>query len=377
MEARGKIKNLKEVAGVFLKLGFVAFGGPAAHIAMMEKEIVQKRQWMTHETFLDYLGATHLIPGPNSTQVVIHSGYHRAGWLGLWLSGICFILPAFLITGILAWFYKQYGSLPVVRPVLYGIEPAVIAIILDAVFKFGKKAYKNLQLGIIGVLTLAGFLCGLNVALLVLSAGIIGTLVFTVKSKYVKILFPFLLISSSSQITSYSVSKLFFIFLKIGAILFGSGYVLFAYLDGDLVQKLHWLSMQQLTDAVAVGQFTPGPVLSTATFIGYQISGITGALLATIGIFLPSFVFVWILSPIVPKLRKSKSASYFLDSINIASVAVMLGVTIEMGHTILIDWETWLIALLGFICVYGMKKISPVWLIIGGAALGYIFSFIL
>ncbi|MCX6290787.1 MAG: chromate transporter [Bacteroidetes bacterium] len=368
--------KLKELAGIFLKLGTVSFGGPAAHIAMMEKEVVRKRQWMTHEHFLDLIGATNLIPGPNSTEMAIHCGYQRAGRMGLWLAGFSFILPAVLITTIFAWFYKQYGALPAVEPFFYGIKPAVIAIILDAVFKFGKKALKNWQLSIIGIAVVTGALFGASEILLILLAGMVGIICLSGFKKTIKVFSPLVLLQVPVAITSYSTTKLFWVFLKIGSVLFGSGYVLFAYLDGELVQKLHWLTRQQLIDAVAVGQFTPGPVLSSATFIGYQIAGFTGAIVSTIGIFLPSFIFVLLLNPLVSKLRKSKVASAFLDSVNIASVALMLAVTLQMAHITLIDWKTWVIALVGFACLYGIKNINTVWVVVGGAGLGYLFHFI-
>ncbi len=375
-EATTRLTKLKELAGLFLKLGTVSFGGPAAHIAMMEKEIVRKRQWMTHEHFLDLMGATNLIPGPNSTEMAIHCGYQRAGRIGLWLAGFSFILPAAIITTVFAWFYKQYGALPAVEPFFYGMKPAVIAIILDAVFKFGKKSLKNWQIGLIGIAVITGALLGASDILLILIAGVTGIILFTGLEKSMKSFFPFLLLQIPATMTSYSTTKLFWVFLKIGSVLFGSGYVLFAYLDSELVQKLHWLTQQQLIDAVAVGQFTPGPVLSAATFIGYQINGLTGAIISTVGIFLPSFIFVLLLNPLIPKIRKSKVASAFLDSVNIASVALMLAVTVQMAHITLIDWKTWGIAVSGFACLYGFKNINSVWIIIGGALTGYLLSFI-
>jgi chromate transporter len=365
--------NLLEIAKLFTKLGCFSFGGPAAHIAMMEKEVVEKRQWMSREHFLDLIGATNLIPGPNSTEMAIHCGYLRAGQLGLWIAGICFVLPAVLITTLFAWFYKQYGTLPAIEPIFYGIKPAVIAIIMDAVFKFGKKALKNWQLGLIGFAVIVTTVFDVSEIFLILIAGIIGILWFGRLNKTIKSIFPFFLFQIPNTLVSFSTTSLFLIFLKIGSVLFGSGYVLFAYLDSELVQHLGWLSRQQLMDAIAVGQFTPGPVLSSATFIGYQINGYTGAIAATIGIFLPSFIFILILNPLVPKLRQSKIASAFLDSVNIASVAIMLAVTIQMGYSILTDWKTWFISLMSFIAMYKLKNINSIWLIIGGAVIGYLF----
>ncbi len=364
--------RLAEVAKLFAKLGAISFGGPAAHIAMMEKEVVKKRKWMTQEHFLDLIGATNLIPGPNSTEMAIHCGYIRAGKLGLWIAGICFIFPAVAITLIFAWFYKQYGSLPAVEPFLYGIKPAVIAIILDAVFHFGKKALKNWQLGCIGLFVIAAVLIGANVILIILIAGLTGILWFGKLSNSVKSIFPLILFQVQSTLASFSTTSLFLVFLKIGSVLFGSGYVLFGYLDSELVRNLGWITRQQLMDAVAVGQFTPGPVLSSAAFIGFQIDGIMGAVAATVGIFLPSFIFILILNPLIPKLRKSKIASAFLDSVNIASVAIMLAVTIQMGFTVLIDWKVWLIALLGIVSLLSLKNINSVWVIAGGVIIGYL-----
>jgi chromate transporter len=363
--------KLKEACLLFFRLGFTSFGGPAAHIALMEKEVVNKKQWMTREHFLDLIGTTNLIPGPNSTEMAMHCGYNRAGALGLWLAGFCFIFPAFIITGIFAWVYRQYGALPAIEPFFYGVKPAVIAIILDAVFKFGRKALKNWQLGLIGAATLAGALLRVNAIFLIFTAGFIGILWLSGFKGNLKTIFPFTLLQVGNVLPYYSTTKLFFVFLKIGSILFGSGYVLFAYLDGDLVQHLHWLTRKQLMDAVAAGQFTPGPVLSTATFIGYQISGVKGAIASTVGIFLPSFIFVWLLTPIIPKLRKSNLTSAFLDSVNIASVALMLAVTIQMGYSTLVDWKTWSIALLGFGCLLQFKKLNAVWVVAAGALLGY------
>ncbi len=365
-------RNLKEVCTLFFRLGITSFGGPAAHIAIMEKELVHKREWMTREHFLDLIGATNLIPGPNSTEMAMHCGYSRAGAIGLWLAGFCFIFPAVVITTILAWFYKQYGTLPAIEPFFFGVKPAVIAIILDAVFKFGKKALKSWQLGILGSITLVAALFNVSDILLLLAAGFAGMIWLAGIKGDTKNIFPFTLLQVGNLLPSYYPAKLFFVFLKIGCILFGSGYVLFAYLDGDLVQHLHWLSRRQLMDAVAAGQFTPGPVLSTATFIGYQISGMKGALVSTIGIFLPSFFFVWLLTPFIPRLRKSNLTSAFLDSVNVASVALMLAVTLQMGYSTLVNWKTWLIAIAGFACLWQFKKVNAVWIILGGAVAGYL-----
>lgn len=369
--------SLGEVARLFFKLGLIAFGGPAAHIAMMEEEVVSKRQWMSRQHFLDLVGATNLIPGPNSTEMTMHCGYERAGWKGLFVAGGCFIFPAVVFTAVLAWFYVEYGKIPAVEPFLYGIKPAVLAIILGAVYKLGKKALKNLQLGIIGLLTIAVSFLGVNEVTAILGAGLSGMLWFgwlqREKDGKLSSFLPLLLLNAGSVAAkTISNSKLFFVFLKIGAVLFGSGYVLVAYLDGELVEKLEWLTKQELLDAIAIGQFTPGPVLSTATFIGYQVNCFWGAIAATAGIFLPSFFFVLLLNPIIPKLRQSRLARGFLDAVNIGAVGIMMAVTFRLGQEILMDWKTWSIALISIAITLGVKKVNAMWLVLGGALLGYL-----
>lgn len=369
--------KLREVAGLFFKLGLIAFGGPAAHIAMMEEEVVTKRKWMSRQYFLDLVGATNLIPGPNSTEMTMHCGYERAGWRGLFVAGACFIFPAVVITGVLAYLYVEYGQLPQIAPFLHGIKPAVIAIITGAIYKLGKKALKNWQLGIIGASVIIATLAGASEISAILGAGLIGILWFGTKHWLqhgtINSITIFTLVSLPALVASNtSNTKLFLIFLKVGAILFGSGYVLIAYLEGELVDRLGWLTGQQLLDAIAIGQFTPGPVLSTATFIGYQINGLSGALVATLGIFLPSFFFVLLLNPIVPKLRKSRLAAAFLDAVNIGAVGIMIAVTFELGKSVLVDWKAWVICWLSIVIFFGFKKIGAVWIVAGGAILGYI-----
>lgn len=375
---RYKDKKILEVAAVFFKLGCFAFGGPAVHIAMMEEEVVRKRKWMDHQHFLDLIGATNLIPGPNSTEMTMHCGHERAGKAGLFVAGICFIFPAVVITGVFAWFYTAYGQLPEVVPFLVGIKPAVLAIIASAILKLGKKALKSWEIGIIGVLVLTVSLLGVNEIIALLSAGILGALYFYAKSRLFsapKVITPFLISNLlTASLLKLSSVKVFWTFLKIGAILYGSGYVLFAYLDAELVAN-GWLTRPELMDAIAVGQFTPGPVLSTATFIGYQLAGFWGAVAATIGIFLPSFLLVLFLNPLVPKMRKSKVLGYFLDSVNIASVAVMLAVLYVMSIDILTDWRAIIIVLISSFVTFFIKKASAVWLVVGGAILGFILSF--
>ncbi len=366
---------LVEVASVFFKLGCIAFGGPAAHVAMMEKEIVEKRKRMTPEHFLDLMGATYLIPGPNSTEMTMHCGHERAGWKGLFVAGACFIFPAVVITGFLAFLYVEYGELPEVKPFIFGIKPAVLAIILGAVYKLGKKALKNYELGAIGLLTLAASLTGVSEVVALLIAGILGTFYFMIKNRAnhsLNSFSPLLLLPLLSA--NLPTLKIGLTFLKVGAILYGSGYVLFAYLDAELVAT-GLLSRQELIDAIAVGQFTPGPVLSTSTFIGYQLGGIPGAIAATLGIFLPSFLFVLILNPWIPKMRKSTVLSYFLDAVNVAAVAVMVAVLIKMGMEVLGDWRAIVIVLLSIVANFQLK-LNSMWIVLGGAVLGAILHYL-
>lgn len=342
-------------------MGFTAFGGPAAHVAFMEDEIVRKRKWMDDQHFLDLVGATNLIPGPNSTEMAIHCGHERAGIPGLFVAGLSFILPACLITGILAFFYKQYGALPEVEPFLYGIKPAVLMIILGAVFKLGKKAIKNKRLAVIGLAAAAGGIAGGNTALLIIGLGLVGLFWFeTMRRREARAL----------AVEPVSLLLLFFVFFKIGALLFGSGYVLIAYFQTELVDNLGLLTRAQLLDAIAVGQFTPGPLLSSATFVGYQIAGVKGAAMATLGIVLPSTLFVWILNPLVPRMRGSKRFGNFLDAVNAGAVGVMAGVAVLLGKQVLISWQAALISALAAVAVFGPKKPSSVWIVLAGSLLG-------
>ena len=373
--------DLKELTKLFLKLGFTAFGGPAAHIAMMRDEVVNKYQWLSEQHFLDLIGATNLIPGPNSTEMAIHIGHERAGWKGLIVAGLCFILPAVFITGFFAWLYKQYGQLPQIQPFIYGIKPAIIAVILAAIFPLAKKSLKSVELGIVGFVALVLSLSGLNEIYVMFGAGIILLFYSAIKDKLISKklngIFPFSLLHISSGNTFLSATNLnlFLIFLKIGAILYGSGYVLFAFLDTELVQT-GMLSKQQLIDAIAVGQFTPGPVFSSVTFVGYQINGWTGAIVSTIGIFLPSFIFVALLNPLVKKMRNSILFSSFLDAVNIASIAIIIAVCYEMGKSSIMDWRTILIAIVSMVLTFGFKKINSALVVLGGSLLGYLLTII-
>ena len=372
-------QKLKQVAAVFFKLGLFAFGGPAAHIAMMEHEVVTKRAWMTREHYLDLIGATNLIPGPNSTEMTMHCGFQRAGKKGLFIAGISFIFPAVFITAILGYLYVLYGALPQVQPFIKGIQPAVMAIIASAVIKLGKKAVKNWELALLGTLFLAASLLGLDQVLVLFAGGLLGMCYFLIKSKMQSTtlaIAPLFMVFIVSEIgAKLSAMGIFLKFLKVGSILYGSGYVLFAYLDTELVTTA-LLSQNQLIEAIGIGQFTPGPVLSTATFIGYQLGGFWGAIAATAGIFMPSFLFVWLLNPLIPKMRKSKVLGYFLDSINVAAVAIMLAVLVTMSQQTLVDWQATLIAVVSVVLIFGFKKVSVMWVLIIGAILGYVLAFI-
>ena len=373
MTLKAKLLNL---AALFFKLGCISFGGPAAHIAMMEDEVVTKRKWMTHAHFLDLIGATNIIPGPNSTEMTMHCGYERAGWKGLFVAGISFIVPAVFITACLAWLYQRYGALPEVAPYIYGIKPAVIAIIIMAAYRLGKKAVKSNVLAVLGVLTLVVCFLGLNEILVLFGCGFLGLSLYYVskKTSTLNSFIPFLILQVSEPF-KIGLLKLFLTFLKVGAILYGSGYVLFAFLDSELVGN-GWLTRQALIDAVAVGQITPGPVLSTATFIGWQMHGIQGALLATLGIFLPSFLFVLILNPLVPNIRKSKPLSAFLDAVNVAAVALIIFVCIQMGIESITDWKTITIAGMSLVVVFVFKKLNSAFIVLGGAVLGYLLTLV-
>ena len=366
--------HLKELVKLFLKLGLTAFGGPAAHIAMMQQEVVGKRGWMTHEHFLDLIGATNLIPGPNSKEMAIHIGHERGGFRGLLLAGICFISPAVVLTLLLAWLYRKYGHLPGLQSFLYGIKPAIIVIILAAVYPLARKAAKTRWLVITGLVSLILCFAGMNEIYVIFGSGLLF-LVFSMGWNKTRPsrnhLWPAMLQVSGRVILSATNIQLFWTFLKIGSILYGSGYVLFAFLDSELVQK-GILTRQELIDAIAVGQFTPGPVFSAVTFIGYQINGLGGALCSTVAVFIPSFVFVWLLNPLIPKMRKSAIFGNFLDAVNIASIAAIFYVCFEMGKSSITGWRTAVIALAAGLVMLEAKKVSSAWVIAGSSILGFL-----
>jgi len=366
--------RLMDVAALFLKLGFTAFGGPAAHIAMMHDEVVKRRKWLDEQRFLDLFGAANMIPGPSSTEMAIYLGFQRAGWLGLVLGGVCFILPAMLIVLALAWVYVRFGATAEANRLFYGIKPVVIAIIAQALWGLGPKAVKNILTGIVGVTVIALYLLGANVIALLVAGGLVVMFGEGVRrwreSGTVSAFFPLLGWSLPvAAAAPFSLSLLFLTFLKIGAVLYGSGYVLLAFLRTDFVTGLGWLTDKQLVDAIAIGQVTPGPVFTTATFIGYLLGGVPGALVATLGIFLPGFVFVAVSSPIIPRLRNSSWASGILDGVNVASLGLMTGVTLQLAQTALVDPVTIAIALVSAILLIRFR-INSTWLIAGGAVAG-------
>lgn len=371
-----KDASLKEIAKLFLKLGIIGFGGPAAHIAMMQDEVVTKRKWLSETHFLDLLGATNLIPGPNSTEMAIHIGHEKGGWKGLLIAGLCFILPAVIITGIFAYFYAEYGQLPSVQPFIYGIKPAIIAIILAAIYPLAIRSTKSTILRILGILVLIGSILAFNEIFLLFGAGffMLGYQYFQNNKNQGFSIVPMAFLGiSTSDFSNDLNTRLFLIFLKIGAILYGSGYVLFAFLDAELVTT-GLLTRQQLIDAIAVGQFTPGPVFSSVTFIGYQINGISGAVYGTLGIFLPSFLFVALLNPLVKIMRKSDIFSSFLDGVNVTAVAIILAICYVLGKETITDWKTIFIASISLIFTFGFKKVNSAIVVLGGSLLGYVLS---
>ena len=380
-------KRLGDLTRLFLKLGTFAFGGPAAHIAMLEDEVVARRAWMSREHFLDLIGATNLIPGPNSTEMAMHVGYERGGRVGLLVAGACFIIPAVLITGALAWLYVRFGTTPELTPFLYGLKPVVIAVIIGAVWRLGRTAVKNWQLAVVGVAVAAAVLLGLNEVIALLLGGVIGAAWLRAASRFqaaAALMLPpagldgitpaaGLLVTAATVAGSISLWKLGLFFLKVGAVLYGSGYVLVAFLEGDLVEGYGWLTQSQLLDAIAIGQFTPGPVLSTATFIGYVVAGLPGAIVATIGIFLPSFVFVLILNPLIPRLRESAVAGAFLDAVNASAVGLMAAVIGILGLATLKDGFVWFVFVAATILVLRFR-VNAVWLVVAGGLLGWVFA---
>lgn len=382
------MQRLLELAGLFLRLGTTAFGGPAAHIAMMEDEVVRRRQWLTREEFLDLLGATNLIPGPNSTELAIHIGHRRAGWSGLVVAGCCFILPAMLIVGVIAWAYVKFGNLPQAEGLLYGVKPVIIAVVVQALWGLGRTAVKNTGLAVLGLAAAGLNFFGVNELAVLFGNGILVAAnramrlwrngAAAPRPPLLGVLPPGIPLLSAAGVAGavtapvpFSLGSLFLFFAKVGSVLFGSGYVLLAFLRADLVERWHWLTEAQLLDAIAVGQFTPGPVFTTATFIGYVLGGVAGAVVATVGIFVPAFFFVAISGPLVPRLRKSAIAGAFLDGVNVASLALMAIVTWQLCATTLVDGFTaWLALTAAFLLFHW--RVNSAWLVLIGAVLGYL-----
>ena len=391
-----------EVVRLCAKLGIIGFGGPASHIAMLEDEAVTRRKWLSREHFLDLVGATNLIPGPNSTEMMIHIGYHRAGWPGLLAAGISFVLPAVLLSTLIAWIYVKFGMLPAVQPFLMGVKPAVLAVILGALWRLGITASKpkaasqtRIALGIIGIAVALAVYLGVPVIWSLIAGGLLGMLALRTMSSWSgaaallalpalpdgRIALPWADLSPASALKwsallavaaapVLSLGALGLFFLKVGSVLYGSGYVLVAFLEGELVHEYGWLTQQQLLDAIAIGQFTPGPVLSTAAFIGFVLAGVPGAIISAAAIFAPSFIFVAILNPIVPRLRRSAWMAAFLDAVNVSAVGLMAAVLVRLTGDIVTTWPAVVIALLAAAAVLRWR-VTSAWVVIGGALLGW------
>ncbi len=376
--APGRDRRLGEVAAAFVKLGTVAFGGPAAHIAMMEEEFVRRRGWLSRQDFLDLVGAAGLIPGPSSTEVAIYVGYRRGGWRGLLVAGVCFILPAALLVTLLAWVYVRAGRLPEAGAVLHGVKAAVIAIVAQAALVLGRTAFKTRALVVLGVLGVAASLFGLAPLAVLAGAGLLHALFAAFRRPdgprpLAVVLGVAGAAGASSAALPMTLTTLFLLFLKIGATVFGSGYVLLAFLRADFVEGTRWLTEAQLLDAVAVGQVTPGPVFTTATFIGYLLAGLPGAAVATAAIFLPSFVLVAASGPLLPRLRHSPTAAAILDGVNAGAVAVILVVALQLGRQALVDAPTIALAAAGFVAL-ALFRFNSAWLVLTGAAVGWLFG---
>lgn len=372
---------LGDTARVMLKLGVIAFGGPAAHIAMLEDEVVERRRWMSRQHFLDLVGATSLIPGPNSTQMMMHVGFERGGWPGLLVAGLSFVLPAALITLGFATLYVSFGTVPAIESFLWGIKPAVLVVILAATWRLGRSAMKTWREIAIGVVVLAAVLLGLNEITAFFVTAVLGAfwlMALRRQSGSVGLaLLPVLGQATTQGVEAVvdlvppTLASLGLFFLKVGAVLYGSGYVLVAFLEGDLVRHYEWLTSQQLLDAIAIGQMTPGPLLTTATFVGYLLLGFPGAVVATTAIFLPSLILVGLLNPVIAKLRTRPWTSAFLDSVNAAALALMAVVVFKLATASLTSWQAWLIAAVSAVAVFRFRLHSA-WLIAGAAVAGYL-----
>jgi chromate transporter len=385
--------SLAELALFFLRLGTTAFGGPAAHIAMMEDELVRRRKWSSREKFLDLLGASNLIPGPSSSELAIHIGYLRAGWMGLVVSGICFILPAAILVACIAWAYVRFGHLPAAAALLYGVKPVVVAVILQALWGLGRTAVKSGLLATAGVICVTLSFLGVNAVLILAATGATVACLHGIFAAHKKhraagsgafLLFRRSVCLKMTRLLPYAGTgaaatlatglapgmwSMFLAFMKIGSVVFGSGYVLLAFLRADLVVHRAWLTDAQLVDAVAIGQVTPGPVFTTATFIGYLLRGPVGAVVATVGIFLPAFLLVAVSGPLIPYIRRSATAGAFLDGVNVASLALMAAVSYQLGRSAIVDWLTVGLAIASAILLLRFRTNSA-WLVLGGGLVG-------
>ncbi len=368
-----RTRDLRDLARLFARLGTLAFGGPAAHIAMMEDEVVKRREWLSHAEFLDMISACNLIPGPNSTEMALHIGQRRAGLTGLIVAGACFILPAVAITIALAWAYVAFSQMPQLAGILYGIKPVIIAVVVQAVWRLARSALHTSFLVGLTVVAIAAALAGIDEMVILIAAGIIAIAVLRVRGTLgaSPVIGTAVTAVKAGVVAGapFSLGALFLIFLKIGSVLFGSGYVLLAFLQSDLVDRTHWLTQAQLLDAVAVGQITPGPVFTTATFVGYLLGGNAGAIIATVGIFLPAFFFVSISGPLLPHVRRSPIAGAFLDGVNAGSFALMVEVTWQLGRAAVVDVTTLALAIVSAILLLRFR-LNSAWLIALGGAVG-------
>jgi len=374
--------SLAEIALAFLKLGTTAFGGPAAHLAMMEEEFVRRRHWITHAEFLDRLATANLIPGPSSTEVAIFIGQLKRGWRGLIVAGCCFIIPAAVMVSVIAWGYVRFGSLPRVEGVLSAIKPAVVAIVIQALGKLGRTGIRTPLLAVIAVLAAGLSVLGVSPVLVLVFAGLVSAAALAMKNRLLgavgfpkifglkKVVAGAMAVAAVGAAFPVGLMRLFLSFLKIGSVVFGSGYVLLAFLQTEFVERLHWLTEKQLIDAVAVGQFTPGPVFTTATFIGYIVAGWAGALIATVGIFLPGFVLVAVSGPLIPRLRRSAAVAAALDGVVAGSLALMAVVAWQLGKASIVDRTTLLVFAVSLIALLRFRMNSA-WLIVAAAIVGW------
>jgi chromate transporter len=373
MQQSSRSSPIREVFAFFLRLGLTGFGGPAAHIALMEREAVERRAWLTREQFLDLVGACNLLPGPSSTQVAMALGFTRFGWLGLLVAGVCFILPASLFTLALAWAYVRYGHLPQVAGILYGAKPVMVAIVVQAIARLGSMALRGWTMALLGAACFAAALAGVTPIAILLVSGLLVLLLAWQRSRPNAAAGFALLPASGATAAGFagsaSLLSIALVFLKLGVVVFGSGYVLLAFLQADLVDRLHWLTQPQLLDAITAGQVTPGPVFATATFLGYLLHGYSGAILATVAIFLPSFFLAGAVGALAHRIRQSKPAAAFLDGVNAAAVALMAEVGMMLGKATLIDGWTCAIAAVSAVLLLRFQ-VNATWLILSGAALG-------